>query len=506
VRAKTGILAAALAALAALAPVSAAAAAPSRLRHAGRWITDRQGRAMVVHGFNMVYKKPPYAPDAAGFGEDDAAFLAGEGYDAVRVGLIYKAVEPAPGVYDDAYLDRIAATVRTLASHGIQSVLDFHQDLYNERFAGEGWPDWAVQDDGLPNQPNLGFPANYLAMPALQRAFDHFWANDAGPGGVGLQDRYAAAWAHVAQRFRASPSVLGYELLNEPWPGTLWAQCANPVGCPVFDAMLAAFTKRTMTAIRRVDPRTLIWYEPNVIFNDGADTQIGDTGDPRAGFAFHDYCLLTANSTDPLQGAACDRFDDLVFANAAKQTARTGDAIMLTEFGATTDAGILRRMADRADRDMVPWLEWHYCACDDPTTSGPGDTQAVVSDPRRPPEGDNVDTAKLAVLSRPYPRAVAGTPLAFGFDPDSREFALRYSTRRPSGKGAFPAGARTEVVVPRRQYRDGYGVEVEGARVVSPPGAGVLRLAACPGAGEIGVRVRSGAALPPGDRTCRRKT
>jgi endoglycosylceramidase len=96
-------------------------------------------------------------------------------------------------------------------------------------------------------------------MPALQRAFDHFWANDPGPGGVGLQDRYPAAWAHVAGRFRATPSVLGYELLNEPWPGTLWAQCANPVGCPVFDAMLAAFTRRTMAAIRRVDRHTLIW-------------------------------------------------------------------------------------------------------------------------------------------------------------------------------------------------------------------------------------------------------
>ena len=83
-------------------------------------------------------------------------------------------------------------------------MLDFHQDLYNERFQGEGWPDWAVQDDGLPAEPKAGFPANYLVMPALQRAFDHFWANDPGPGGVGLQDRYAAAWAHVAARFRST--------------------------------------------------------------------------------------------------------------------------------------------------------------------------------------------------------------------------------------------------------------------------------------------------------------
>ena len=122
---------------------------------------------VVLHGVNMVAKRPPYAPDATGFGADDAAFLAAEGYTTVRLGIIYAAVEPQPGVYDDAYLDRIAKTVRVLGGHGIVSLLDFHQDLYNERFQGEGWPDWAVIDDGLPAEPKLGFPGNYLGMPAL---------------------------------------------------------------------------------------------------------------------------------------------------------------------------------------------------------------------------------------------------------------------------------------------------------------------------------------------------
>ena len=72
-----------LAALLALAP--AASAAPVLpLGHAGRWITDAQGRVVNLHGINMVYKRPPYAPDAVGFGDDDAAFLASEGFNAVR--------------------------------------------------------------------------------------------------------------------------------------------------------------------------------------------------------------------------------------------------------------------------------------------------------------------------------------------------------------------------------------------------------------------------------------
>ena len=102
---------------------------------------------------------------------------------------------------EDAYLRRIERTTRILAKEGIWVLLDFHQDLYHERFQGEGAPTWAVQDDGLPAEPQLGFPANYFVMPGLNRAFDNFWANSPGPGGVGLQDRYAAAWAHVAAYF-----------------------------------------------------------------------------------------------------------------------------------------------------------------------------------------------------------------------------------------------------------------------------------------------------------------
>ena len=457
---------------------------------------------VILHGLNMVYKRPPYAPDAVGFGDDDAAFLASEGYDTVRLGIIYKAVEPQPGVYDDAYLDRIKATADTLARHGIVSLLDFHQDMYNERFQGEGWPDWAVMDDGLPAQPQLGFPGNYLAQPAVNRAFDHFWNNDAG-----LQDHYAAAWRHVAERFRGDDGVLGYDLLNEPWPGTGWQQCANPEGCPVFDAKLTDFTKRTITAIRAADPRTLAFYEPNVIFNDGADTHLADTGDGHAAMSFHDYCL-TSDSGGPSVG--CQQFDDVVFSNADKHSAATGDALLLTEFGATDDRDTLVGMADRADRFMVGWQEWHYCGCTDPTTSGPGDTQAIVKDPSKPPSGANLDTAKLAALTRPHPQAVAGTPSSFGFDPASRRFALVFSTKRPDGSGSFGAGSVSEVFVPARQYPNGYAVDVRGARVVSKPGEAVLRVATCQGVSRAEVVVtppgqsRSTCVEPPAGAAARR--
>ena len=271
---------------------SAQAATP-RLRHAGRWITDAHGRVVVLHGFNMVDKLAPYYPSAIGFGADDAAFLARLGFNVVRVGVIWKAVEPHPGVYDDHYLAHIAGTVRALAAHGISSLLDFHQDMYNEVFQGEGAPNWAVQSDGLPIAHN-GFSANYYTSPALQRAEDHFWANSPGPGGVGLQDRYAAAWRHVAKVFRTVRGVLGYELFNEPSAGTLFLSCLS-TGCPTFDAQVTAFDARVARAIRGVDKRTLIFYEPDVSFDFGSIHTSGRCV-RRHRLRLHDYCLSVSSS------------------------------------------------------------------------------------------------------------------------------------------------------------------------------------------------------------------
>jgi endoglycosylceramidase len=457
------------------------------LGHAGRWITDAKGRVVILTGINMVYKRAPYAPDATGFGEDDARFLAAEGYDTVRVGVIYKALEPQPGAYDDAYLDRIVKTVNTLGRHGIVSLVDFHQDLYNERFEGEGWPDWAVFDDGLPAEPKRGFSTNYLVMPALQRAYDNFFADVSGPGGVGIQERYAAAWRHVAQRFARDDNVLGYDLLNEPWPGTMWQDCINPSGCPANDAKLAAFTERMRTAIRAADRRHLVFYEPWVLFNFGGGTSIGPfAGDKRMAMSFHSYCLSAGGSDS---NAGCDTPDDLVADHADAHAERTGDALLLTEFGATQNPDILTAMVKRYERHMIGWQEWHYCGCDDPTTTGSGDKQAIVLDPAKPPRGANLQAKTLKILSRPHPRAVAGTPLAYAFDDATQTFTLRWSPARASGKGAFGTRSVTEVWLPRRQYPRGYAVKARGARVLSKRGARLLRLAARKGAHEAQVTV-----------------
>ena len=91
--------------------------------------------------------------------------------------------------------------------------------------------------DGLPN-PNAGSRSTTCRTPRMQRAFDNFWANKPGPDGVPLQQHYAEAMRAVAARFVASPNVIGYEAMNEPWPGTNWQRA--PPGVPISSAAARA--------------------------------------------------------------------------------------------------------------------------------------------------------------------------------------------------------------------------------------------------------------------------
>ena len=474
--------AAALALVMSLALAAGAAAKPQPpLAHEGRWFTDADGRVVILRGLNMVYKVGSYRPAEPGFGPDDADWLRKHGFNTIRLGIIYKGLEPAPPSdpsdpqYREGYIRSLAKTESQLAKRGIFTLLDFHQDLYNERFQGEGWPDWQVIDDGAPAEPQQGFPANYIVNAGLQRAFDNFWANTA-VAGRGLQDAFADAWVRIAERFRKRPYVAGYDIINEPWPGSAFNtdNCFNPMGCATFDeTTLGPFNERVIDAIRTVDRETLIFYEPLVTFDFSADSKLPDTGDPAAGFSFHNYCLPGAFG-GPGSGPSCEPLEDMVFVNADKQAEETGDVPFLTEFGATDDLETIERLVRLADDHMTSWQYWHYCGCDDPTTAGPG-VQALVFDPDKRPHGANVNRAKLKVLARPYPRAVAGTPQDFSFDPAARRFELTYSTAAPAG-GKLARRLLTEVFIPKIQYPDGYRTKVDGAAVVSEPDAKVLKL------------------------------
>ena len=63
--------------------------------------------------------------------DEDIDNMVRWGVTMVRLGVIWEAVETAPGVYDYKYLDELEKLVNNLGKRGIYTMLDSHQDLFS---------------------------------------------------------------------------------------------------------------------------------------------------------------------------------------------------------------------------------------------------------------------------------------------------------------------------------------------------------------------------------------
>lgn len=433
----------------------------------GKWLTDSQGRVTILRGLNVVDITPPHTPPSEfGFGDDDAAFLAANGFNVVRLGVDWSRLQPQPGVYDDAYLASLKQTVQTLSDHGIVSLLDMHQNV---------GPDWATGGP-LPPSP-LPFPDSVFLDPAKNAALDKFWGNADDPNGVGLQNNYAQMMQHLANYFNGDPAVLGIEIMNEPLPGNQYTPTL--AGSPYFEAQqLTPFYNQVTAAIRSVNPEVPIFFEPAITAAFQIPVQLGTVDDSNTVLSFHDYVYVEQN------GVLLP--DANVIANNALAYAQAhGIPAMMTEFGSTSNQAFLDAELQPADQNAIGWMEWSYS---DTTYKGvDGTTEWLVKDPSQPLVGDNVNTGNLQTLTRPYAQVISGTPNAFSFTDGTFQFS--YSTQRADGTGAFAAGSETVISVPPSQYPSGYQVSVTGGHVVSSPNAAQLVVASDGAAGTVIITV-----------------
>jgi endoglycosylceramidase len=191
--------------------------------------------------------KGRWAADTSATGRNDFAQARALGFNIVRLCLSWSELEATPGVYDGAYVERVAQMVAWAREQGVYVILDLHEDLYSlyiQPAPGEpsfppyltptggqdGAPAWAVQANGWPTLAIGGVGDLNLAV---LRAFDNFYNNSIVPGvpqgaapGPGLQDHYIGALAVLAARFANEPTVAGWEVINEPLPG--WRNLLDP--------------------------------------------------------------------------------------------------------------------------------------------------------------------------------------------------------------------------------------------------------------------------------------
>ena len=438
--------------------------------HATRFVSvsdgkfvDPDGRQVLLHGLNVISKSK-----AEGYqswhGPTEFAAMREWGMNCVRLGILWDGLEPEPGQYDDEYLSNVDKRIAWAKEHGIYVMLDMHQDLFSVLYS-DGAPEWATLTDGEPHvHVGTVWSDAYLTSPAVKRAFDNFWDNKPGPDGVGIQDRFALAWRHVAQRYADEPAVLGYDVFNEPGGGSatveglvlvmgkaaqlmaekygedapaqsdlmkMWLDRKGrsklmrmlrdmEVYVPAIDAGQAVFAEferarvmpmfqRVTDAIRQVDKNHIIFLETAMSANMGVYSAIepvlgpDGTRDPLQAYTPHGYDIVV--DTGDIASASEERVE-LIFSRHGETARRLDMPMIVGEWGAY----------GRAGTDVVPaaWFvvrQFEKLLC--------GDTYWLF---RR-----NLDTSPyLQALQRPIPQRIAGTLLAYHADPEAATFTCRW--------------------------------------------------------------------------------
>lgn len=184
----------------------------------GSKFIDRQGRHTILHGINMVCKEKEHNYIGV-YREEDFKALKRWGFNVIRLGIFWDGVEPSPGRYDEHYLDMLDRLILLAEKYELYVILDMHQDLYSCQYA-DGAPVWATITDGQEHTRTDLWSESYLLSRAVQVAFDSFWSNRRASDGIGIQDHFISMWRHVAERYRDNATVIGYDILNEPFMGS----------------------------------------------------------------------------------------------------------------------------------------------------------------------------------------------------------------------------------------------------------------------------------------------
>lgn len=173
--------------------------------------------------------------------QPDVHFIKQCGFNSIRVPLHYKFFET-----DDAegfiLLDRVIQWAR---EENLHIILDMH--------AAPGGQTGTNIDD------SDGYPWLFSDAGALEHTI--------------------AVWQRLAQHYRDNPTVLGYDLLNEPVP--------NYPGLEPFNSAVEPLYKRLATAIRQVDPHHIL-----ILGGSEWDTNFSIFGPPfdkNVVYTFHRY-------------------------------------------------------------------------------------------------------------------------------------------------------------------------------------------------------------------------
>ncbi|MFF1634175.1 cellulase family glycosylhydrolase [Leifsonia sp. NPDC058248] len=407
-------------------PAGAASAAPAStsrtipsgfLRADGRVIGDGAGNQVLLRGVNVnqlldFYQPRPGVAATRPLTEGDFSGIAAHGFNVVRLGLSWSALEPRRGSLDTAYLDQITEAVGWAKQHGIYIVLDMHQDGWwkaatdagtacrpgtDSMWGYDGAPTWATITDGAPRCQFTGRDIS----PAGDRAFQNFYFDTAG-----VQSALVDTWGKLAAVFRDEPTVAGYDLLNEPGFGET---------APVTTSfLLGRFYDRAIGAIRDSGAPQIVFVEPSIFWSglgfDSGPTR-GFTRDRNIVFSPHLYA--ESITMDRSLGLPTIVGMERQFALAQRVADEYGAPLWSGEYGYWGDQkdvdARLARYAKTEDANRLGSAYWVWKqACGDPQNGiGPTGNGLMTQDCATGGDGEPRNDL-LQLLSRAYPRSSPG--------------------------------------------------------------------------------------------------
>jgi len=362
---------------------------PNTITVKGDKFVDNLGRQVILNGINIVSKskKEGYIfPSGPELYEN----LTHWGANCIRFYISWDRLESEPGIYNEEYLMEIDQRIAWAKENNLFVVLDMHQDLFSAKF-DNGAPEWAALDEGKPHTTGLIWSDAYLLSEAVQTSFDNFWLNKPASDGKGVQDHYALLWQHIARRYANSSTVIGYDLMNEPFPGTsakqstmillksygelkykltgeilteeqlvyMWGdeksrmQVLNDLSTKenfdfVFSKLfelnkefevnyLQSMYQKVANAIREVDTKHILFLEHSYFSNSGVKSSLervllaDGSPDPFVAYAPHGYDLVT--DTDAVALASNERVSH-IFSRISEKGKQLKMPVWLGEWGA----------------------------------------------------------------------------------------------------------------------------------------------------------------------------
>lgn len=405
---------------------------------ARRWIRDDTGGVLVLRGTN-VSGSAKWAPDRLPpvTGADFARLRDELGMNAVRLLCFWEAIEPGPGAYDEAYLERLREIAEAASRAGLWVMLDMHQDLWGREFGSAGAPTWTCHPrnyDGFRRREGHGWFSGYFS-PQVAKCFDDFWSD------VELQDAFAGAWVRVVEALRDVPGLLALDLFNEPFWGS------HPL--TRFETrVLPDLYARVTEAVRRAGWDGWLAFEPASIVNVGYSSMLRPPSRERVMLAPHFYPPMVETGVGYGGGSAALRSQ---LGRLEMLGHRLELPLVLGEVGVRRNVagaeGYLRDAYDLFDAGMVGCFQWDFGLG--------GDGSYALYDRHGEP------ALQSRGVARPVPRRVAGTPRGWRWHASERRFELRW---REDGT----AEGDTEVALPKLAFPGGYTTRLPGGGEVEP--------------------------------------